>query len=81
MISNVSSRRHFLTSAAALTGAALSVPSFGGFVPGMQGKNKLGVAVAGLGNYANTIVGKAVSEADRCYVAGVASGTPSKAQS
>lgn len=35
------------------------------------GKKKLGVALVGLGNCSNVILGKALKEAELCYLAGV----------
>jgi len=80
MNKTLSSRRHFLKGTAIVSLAGIMMPSaaFGFDLP--QGKKKLGVALVGLGNYSNGILGKAVKEAELCYLAGVVSGTPSKAK-
>ena len=41
---------------------------------------KLGVAVVGLGNYANIMIRPALKETEHCYLAGIVTGTPSKAE-
>lgn len=41
-------------------------------------KDKLGVALVGLGNYATGQLGPALLETEHCYVAGIVTGTPSK---
>lgn len=40
---------------------------------------KLGVALVGLGNYSTTQLGPALKEASHCYLAGIVTGTPEKA--
>jgi predicted dehydrogenase len=40
--------------------------------------NKLGVALVGLGNYATNQLAPALQETEHCYLAGIATGTPSK---
>lgn len=72
------SRRAFMKGAAAMSLAGIASTTWAG--KELSPQKKLGIAVVGLGNYSNTIVGRAVTEADRCYVAGVVSGTPSKAK-
>jgi predicted dehydrogenase len=71
------SRRHFLRSAAVLSVAGIASPSLASC---LTQERKLGVALVGLGNYSTTILGRAVTEADKVYLAGVVSGTPSKAK-
>lgn len=41
-------------------------------------KDKLGVALVGLGNYSNGQLGPALLETRNCYLAGIVTGTPSK---
>jgi glucose-fructose oxidoreductase len=73
----VYSRRDFLKSTALVSVAGMSLSYR--FSP-FQGKKKLGVALVGLGNYSNVILGKAIRESDRCYLAGVVSGSSAKAK-
>ena len=42
---------------------------------------KLGVALVGLGNYSHTMLGPALQQTKNCYLAGIVTGTPSKAES
>ena len=39
---------------------------------------KLGIALVGLGNYANGQLGPALQQTEHCYLAGIVTGTPSK---
>jgi predicted dehydrogenase len=41
---------------------------------------KLGVALVGLGNYSTRQLGPALLETDKCYLAGIVTGTPEKAE-
>lgn len=72
-------RRHFLLTASTLTAAGLVLPALSSACVS-QDKRKLGVALVGLGNYSTTILSRALSEAKECYLAGVVTGTPAKAQ-
>jgi predicted dehydrogenase len=49
----------------------------------MENKNqkKLGIALVGLGNYAGGQLAPALQETQHCYLAGIVTGTPSKAES
>ncbi|ARS34928.1 Gfo/Idh/MocA family protein [Pontibacter actiniarum] len=42
-------------------------------------KRKLGIALVGLGNYATNQLAPALQETEKCYLAGIVTGTPSKA--
>ncbi|MEZ4773533.1 MAG: Gfo/Idh/MocA family oxidoreductase [Bacteroidia bacterium] len=42
-------------------------------------KKKYGVALVGLGNYSNILLGPAFAHSQNCYLAGIVTGTPSKA--
>jgi predicted dehydrogenase len=42
---------------------------------------KLGIALVGLGNYSSNQLAPALQETDKCYLAGIVTGTPSKAES
>ena len=74
------SRRQFLKRTALVSIAGITMPASTFGVDPLQGRKKLGVALVGLGNYSTVILGKALKEADLCYLAGVVSGTPSKAK-
>src|SRR5260221_14618443 len=74
------SRRQFLKRTALVSIAGITTPASTFGVDRLQGRKKLGVALVGLGNYSTVILGKALKEADLCYLAGVVSGTPSKAK-
>ncbi|MCB9259008.1 MAG: Gfo/Idh/MocA family oxidoreductase [Ignavibacteriales bacterium] len=43
-------------------------------------KNKMGVALVGLGNYSTNLLAPALQETEECYLAGIVTGTPSKAE-
>lgn len=43
-------------------------------------KEKLGIALVGLGNYANGQLAPALQETEKCYLAGIVTRTPSKAE-
>ena len=42
-------------------------------------KNKLGIALVGLGNYSTGQLAPALQQTEHCYLAGIVTGTPSKA--
>ncbi|MDX2250339.1 MAG: Gfo/Idh/MocA family oxidoreductase [Bacteroidia bacterium] len=42
-------------------------------------EKKLGVALVGLGNYSNILLGPAFADTQNCYLAGIVTGTPAKA--
>ena len=73
-------RRKFITTLGA--GSALlmlpSVPEFSG--PVFSGDKKLGVALVGLGNYATNQLAPALQETSHCYLNGIVTGTPAKAE-
>lgn len=73
------SRREFLKGTAIVSLAGIMMPAACG-LDLLQGKKKLGVALVGLGNYSTSILSKAVKESELCHLAGVVSGTPSKAK-
>ena len=74
------SRRHFLKGAATASLAGMISPATLFNTDMMQGKKKLGVILVGLGNYSKNILGKALTEAELCYLAGVVSGSGAKAK-
>ncbi|WP_462252025.1 Gfo/Idh/MocA family protein [Ferruginibacter sp.] len=86
MKKNHSSRRSFIYQTAI---TALGVPLFSSFSnPAFITKNKktmntnkkLGVALVGLGSYAGGQLAPALQQTEHCYLAGIVTGTPSKAE-
>ena len=47
-------------------------------MPVTNQKNKLGIALVGLGGYSNGQLGPALLETKHCYLAGIVTGTPAK---
>ena len=76
------SRRRFIHDLSLTTGAALtaSAHSFASNESYMQNK-KLGIALVGLGSYSTGQLAPALQETKDCYLAGIVTGTPSKAES
>lgn len=73
-------RRQFIQQVAGVASlAALSQPAFSRFHNSAQGR-KLGVALVGLGYYSTDILAPALRQAQNCYLAGIVTGTPSKAE-
>ena len=76
-----SSRRSAIKKIALGAGAtALGMPNVSGFDFRPVKKEKLGVALVGLGNYATLMLGPAFAESQNCYLAGIVTGTPTKAE-
>jgi predicted dehydrogenase len=87
-----SSRRKFLKNLTWATGSGLWLPSAlsacaannqenkGDAGQASPKKDRLGVALIGLGNYSNGQLAPALSETSKCYLAGIVTGTPSKAE-
>lgn len=73
------SRRQFVKQSAFLSAGALILPA-AACDAGQQDGRKLGVALVGLGSYSTNVLSKALREAKRCYLAGVVSGSASKAK-
>ncbi len=73
-------RRKFISTLGA--GSAMlmlpSIPSFSGAF--LSDDKKLGVALVGLGNYATYQLAPALQETSRCYLSGIVTGTPAKAE-
>ncbi len=67
-------RRKFITIAA---GSALAYNAFPAII---QKKQKLGVALVGLGYYSTDLLAPALQLTEKCYLAGIVTGTPSKAE-
>jgi glucose-fructose oxidoreductase len=74
------SRRTFIKqSIVGATGLALASPAFGNFlIP--QKKQRLGVALVGLGYYSTDLLAPALQLTKSCFLAGIVTGTPSKAE-
>lgn len=75
------SRRKFISTLGA--GSALvmasSIPGFAGNIFKSSDK-KLGIALVGLGNYSTYQLAPALMETSYCYLSGIVTGTPSKAE-
>ena len=73
-------RRKFITTLGA--GSAMlmlpSIPKFPGTL--FSEDKKLGIALIGLGNYATHQLAPALQETSRCYLSGIVTGTPAKAE-
>src|ERR687897_2795702 len=73
------SRREVLRTLAAGSGAfMLSPQSF--FSSSRQNKDRLGVALVGLGYYSTDLLAPALQQTKNCYLAGIVTGTPAKAE-
>src|ERR1044071_2809357 len=66
-------RRKFLT----LAGVAAAYTAFPAII---QKKERLGVALVGLGYYSTDLLAPALQLTKKCYLAGIVTGTPSKAE-
>lgn len=71
-------RRKFLSrTAAGVTGLSLAID---GFPSILQKKERLGVALVGLGYYSTDLLAPALQLTKKCYLAGIVTGTPAKAE-
>lgn len=76
----VHSRRAFVKGLGQLAGAGLVLPSVSFAASCLSpAKDKLGVALVGLGNYATTMLGPALKVTRNSYLSAIVTGTPSKA--
>ncbi|MBC7849546.1 MAG: Gfo/Idh/MocA family oxidoreductase, partial [Chitinophagaceae bacterium] len=73
------SRRKIIKSIAIGSSALMLSPN-SLFAATTQKKNKLGVALVGLGYYSTDLLGPALQQTKNCYLAGIVTGTPSKAE-
>lgn len=72
-------RRKFLQhTAAGISGLALSSSAFANII--IPQKRRLGVALVGLGYYSTDLLAPALQLTDNCYLAGIVTGTPAKAE-
>jgi predicted dehydrogenase len=73
------SRRQFLNRVG-MGAAVLSVPYISGSSKPLPQQKKLGVALVGLGYYAEYKLATALAETSNCYLAGAVTGTPAKVE-
>ena len=74
-----SSRRHFLRQLSLGIGTAALSPAVSSLAACMpSGKDKLGIALVGLGGYSSYQLGPALLQTKNCYLAGIVTGTPAK---
>lgn len=78
------SRREFLKTLSYSTGALALAPNLGSLAAcsgaSDNKKDKLGIALVGLGGYSTGQLAPALLETQNCYLAGIVTGTPSKAE-
>ena len=72
------SRRNFIRTSALAAGALALSPVLSALAVAKQGK-KLGIALVGLGYYSSGQLAPALQHTQNCYLAGIVTGTPSKA--
>jgi glucose-fructose oxidoreductase len=72
-------RRTFIRTTVAGISTATSISAFGNILL-PRNKKKLGVALVGLGYYSTDLLGPAFAFTQHCYLAGIVTGTPSKAE-
>lgn len=77
----MTNRRQFLKRAGLGTGALAIAPGLFSNVLFGQKKQRLGVALVGLGYYSTDLLAPALQLTKHCYLAGIVTGTPSKAES
>lgn len=76
---NLTSRRDIIKSLALGSAASLFSP-FTLLSATSQKKDKLGVALVGLGYYSTDLLAPALQQTKHCYLAGIVTGTPAKAE-
>lgn len=75
----MTSRRDSLKTLGLATGLGLLAPSSLFACSNKSKKDKLGVALVGLGYYSTDLLAPALQITKHCYLAGIVTGTPSKA--
>jgi glucose-fructose oxidoreductase len=76
----MTNRRKFISQTlSGLAGAALAQHAFAGILL-PQKKDRLGIALVGLGYYSTDLLAPALQQTRNCYLAGIVTGTPSKAE-
>ncbi|MEO8174642.1 MAG: Gfo/Idh/MocA family oxidoreductase [Sediminibacterium sp.] len=80
-MSNNHSRRKFLQTISLGLGTTLTASAFASSITKTNApfQKKLGIALVGLGSYAKNQLAVALEKTDNCYLAGIVTGTPSKA--
>jgi len=73
------SRRQVIKTIAAGSGILLLSPQ-SIFSSSRRYKDKLGVALVGLGYYSTDLLAPALQQTKHCYLAGIVTGTPAKAE-
>src|SRR3982751_1722615 len=73
------SRRRIIKTIAGTTGALMFSPNVL-LAATSQKKDKLGVALVGLGYYSTDLLAPALQQTKNCYLTGIVTGTPSKAE-
>jgi glucose-fructose oxidoreductase len=73
------SRRKFISTLGAGS-ALLFLPSFTKLSGIFSGGKKLGIALVGLGNYSTRQLAPSLQETSFCYLSGIVTGTPEKAE-
>src|SRR5688572_4680501 len=76
---SLKSRREVLKTLAFGTGGILLAPQLL-HSTGRHRKDRLGVALVGLGYYSTDLLAPALQQTNNCYLAGIVTGTPSKAE-
>ena len=62
-----------------ITGSAIMLSSTSLFALHNRKKDKLGVALVGLGYYSTDLLAPALQQTEFCHLAGIVTGTPAKA--
>jgi len=76
---NTDSRRTFIKKASATAASVISYPFLASCATGVkQDKEKLGIALVGLGYYSTDLLAPALQETQHSYLAGIVTGTPEK---
>jgi glucose-fructose oxidoreductase len=79
-LKQMTSRRDSLKTLGLATGLGLIAPSALFACNTSSRKEKLGVALVGLGYYSTDLLAPALQQTQHCYLAGIVTGTPSKAE-
>lgn len=73
----MATRREFITTLAGAGSLAFATPALSAL---FQRKERIGVALTGLGYYSTDLLAPALQLTKNCYLAGIVTGTPSKAE-
>lgn len=73
------SRRTFIKQLSIMAASAGATAGFSHRVQARSIQNKLGIALVGLGYYSTDLLAPALQETEHCYLAGIVTGTPAKA--